>query len=147
MKVFKKQRVGTITHLEVFSPFSFCFSNRVEWMAWLENWNLQKMEGIPMCILKFWGQTMEKILAEASARWGYIYSTRDCFFWFFSKLFLCSMLIEKHWMADNMVFCIIKGVRDGRKALNFEIFIYFIMSNRSWSRLCWSGYHLQCRMC
>lgn len=54
----------------------------------------------------------------------------------FSASFLCSMLIEKHWMVDNMVFGIIKGVRDGRKALNFEILIYFIISNRSWSRLC-----------
>lgn len=35
------------------------------------------------------------------------------------------MLIEKHLMADNMVFCFVKGVRDGRKAMNFEILIYF----------------------
>lgn len=35
------------------------------------------------------------------------------------------MLIEKHLMADNMVFCILKGVRDVRKALYFEILIYY----------------------
>lgn len=35
------------------------------------------------------------------------------------------MSVEKHLMADNMVFCIVKEVRDARKALNCEILIYY----------------------
>lgn len=99
--------------------FFLLFPNRVEWMAWLENWNLQKMGGIPMCILKFWGQIMEKILAEASARWGYIYSNKRLFLLIFLTPFLCSMLIEKCLMADNVVLCITKRLRNGSEVLTF----------------------------